>query len=1020
MKPIRLVMRAVGPFPVEQVVDFRRLQDRSLFLVHGPTGSGKTTILDALCYALYGVCSGDDRDPNRIRSDYALPSTATEVTLDFGLGRDLYRVYRRPEQQGIGKRGNQAKIRADALLTKRTGIEDDSVEGGIVAVKPKEVTRAVEDLLGFKSDQFRQVVVLPQGEFRRFLASGSSDRKKILEVLFQTELYRRIEEALKAAAKEVADSTADARRQVSLILQNSGSETADELQQRQSLDRAKLDDILAKLDSLRKEDEVARERLNHGKLILERLSELRSASEALAALEQRVPAVSDKRATLDAARKAEAITGREEAVNKRIAEVDLALKKIRTAQKTLERTEAAKCEAEVDLKRESGRQPERDRLKQKLGQLDLLTEQVSELDTARKRLSLAEQGFAAREAELVAAAKAVEKAKSLLDDNQHRTSELDRTVARLELLRHQVQEADRNWKLGKELGRRRGELNIAEEQLRKVAVLLDQARHRAARAREEFKQLEANWIRGQAAILARDLAPGIPCPVCGSTEHPSPAISEVELPDEQVLKEKNAELEKQRSEADRIVEERLRLEKEVARLSEAVKSTADSLGERAVVTVAEFQRESKELGAELRKAEDAQIALASLRESATKNCETLERAQQENQEALDRKNAAFADRKAARADATVRLSGIPEDLRDVAALGRAKNETALSLKRLELAFEKAQQALSTADRAVAASQAALQAANEAASEADMQVRVARDEFTSGLTSAGFSDYATYLVSKKSKSETRRLQEEIEQFDQALAAARDRRARADKAAVGLESPDMKALEETASKSAADLAKAQEQRIGLAKEIDWRQKQVDELTLHAAELDALERKYAVLGRVSEVASGTNRERTTFQRFVLAALLDDVLRAASDRFLIMTNRRFSLQRVPAPVDRRMAAGLDLEVEDAYTGTCRPVASLSGGESFLAALSLALGLADVVQAYSGGIRLDTIFVDEGFGNLDSDALDLAFRALIDLQRSGRLVGIISHVSELQERIDTRLEVMPAKVGSIAKFVFG
>ncbi|MCA1959983.1 MAG: SMC family ATPase, partial [Desulfomonile sp.] len=581
MKPVRLVMRAVGPFPVEQVVDFRRLGDRSLFLVNGPTGAGKTTILDALCYALYGVCSGGDRDPNRIRSDYALPSTATEVILDFRLGRDLYRVYRRPEQQGVGKRGNQTRTRADALLTKRTGLHDDSTEGTVIAVKPKEVTKAVEDILGFKSDQFRQVVVLPQGEFRRFLASGSADREKILEVLFQTELYRRIEEALKAAAKEVADSITDERRQVSLILQNSGAETADELQQRQMLDHAKLNDILAKLEDLKKAEETARERLNHGKLILERLNEVSAAVEALAVLEQRIGTVAGKRVELEAARKAETLVGREEILNKRIAEAELAFKKVDTAQRALERANTMRVQAETVLGRESGRQAERDQLKQSLGQLELLSERVSELHAARKRLSLAEQQLAQLEAGVVAAAEAVEQAKAQWDDNQRRTSELEKIVVRLELLRHQSQEAERSCKLGRELRKRRADLDSAEKELHRITTLLEQVRQKSTQAHEEFKNLEAHWIRGQAAILARDLAPGLPCPVCGSTNHPSPAISETELPDGQTLKAKNADLEKLRTEADHIAEERLGWEKEVARLSEAVKSAAEGLGEHA-------------------------------------------------------------------------------------------------------------------------------------------------------------------------------------------------------------------------------------------------------------------------------------------------------------------------------------------------------------------------------------------------------------------------------------------------------
>jgi exonuclease SbcC len=187
-----------------------------------------------------------------------------------------------------------------------------------------------------------------------------------------------------------------------------------------------------------------------------------------------------------------------------------------------------------------------------------------------------------------------------------------------------------------------------------------------------------------------------------------------------------------------------------------------------------------------------------------------------------------------------------------------------------------------------------------------------------------------------------------------------------------------------------------------------------------LQEAEREYEITGRISEVANGNNADRITFQRFVLAALLDEVLIAASERLRVMSEGRFLLQRTLGPADRRTASGLDLEVHDMYTGTARPVSTLSGGESFLASLSLALGLADVVQTHSGGIHLDTIFIDEGFGSLDPEALELAYRALADLQRGGRLVGIISHVPDLKEQCPARLEVSPGRRGSVARFVLG
>lgn len=195
-------------------------------------------------------------------------------------------------------------------------------------------------------------------------------------------------------------------------------------------------------------------------------------------------------------------------------------------------------------------------------------------------------------------------------------------------------------------------------------------------------------------------------------------------------------------------------------------------------------------------------------------------------------------------------------------------------------------------------------------------------------------------------------------------------------------------------------------------------LNELTRVLKEIEDLESRFGVVGRLAEVASGRNAFGVTFQRFVLGALLDDVLIASSQRLRIMSKGRYQLQRMTTRADKRTAGGLDLEVYDTYTGTARPVATLSGGESFIASLSMALGLADVVQSYAGGVYLETIFVDEGFGSLDPESLDLALRALIDLQQGGRLVGIISHVPELKERIDARLEVVPGRAGSSARFV--
>jgi DNA repair protein SbcC/Rad50 len=243
-------------------------------------------------------------------------------------------------------------------------------------------------------------------------------------------------------------------------------------------------------------------------------------------------------------------------------------------------------------------------------------------------------------------------------------------------------------------------------------------------------------------------------------------------------------------------------------------------------------------------------------------------------------------------------------------------------------------------------------------------------------------------------------------------------RAQQAARDLMAPDIEELDKAFQKAKDNLEGGIKAETALNEQFKQLNGWLEGLRKVVHELESLEAHYAVTGRIADVANGRNHSGMTFQRFVLAALLDDVLIAASERLKLMSKGRFHLQRTTVRGDRRAAAGLDLEVYDTYTGTTRPVNTLSGGESFLASLALALGLADVVQAYAGGIRLDTIFVDEGFGSLDPEALDLAFRALVDLQHGGRLVGIISHVPELKERIDVRLEVTRTQRGSLASFV--
>jgi exonuclease SbcC len=304
----------------------------------------------------------------------------------------------------------------------------------------------------------------------------------------------------------------------------------------------------------------------------------------------------------------------------------------------------------------------------------------------------------------------------------------------------------------------------------------------------------------------------------------------------------------------------------------------------------------------------------------------------------------------------------------------------------------------------------------AVQRADQQAR----EFAAQARAAGFKDGQDYRNAKRSDAEIRQLEKEITDFDKALHAAEERVARARAQSQDLASPDLTAL-------AAAVSRAQTEKDNAIREEERYRHESENLTLWLLQLDELATaiqdkrvRYGIVGKLAEVANGKNSYNLTFQRFVLAAKLDDVLRQASNRLQVISDGRYLLGIADEPQKYRRASGLDLEVSDLWTDETRPVKTLSGGESFYTSLALALGLADVVQAYSGGIRLDTIFIDEGFGSLDSEKLDRAIQTLENLKEGGRLVGIISHVDSLRERIPTRLEVTAGTRGSVARFVMG
>lgn len=1020
MKPLKLSMSAFGPYAGTQKLDFTELGQRSFFLINGPTGSGKTTILDAICFALYGDTSGGQREGRQMRSDYASTTLATELTFDFAIGSESYRITRNPDQERPKKRGEgTTNMPSGATLWRRTGISDENTEGSVLENGWGKVTEAVEKLLGFKSSQFRQVVMLPQGEFRKLLTSDSRERQLIMETLFKTELYRRIEEALKESAKTLQKEIEKSSNQKNWVLQEARAQSREELEERHQLHKEQLADAEKKIESGQKTVKDAQELLNHGIKAMEKLTEKENAERALAGLESMAVDVEARRNELAKARQALGLLDLEKLLQVRKGEAQSAAQYCQEKQKAKNEALIIKQKARDKLALEEKKEPLREAAALEAARLEELSGKVAALEEANKKLADAQNKL-----------KSSEKNQALAQEylNTIQAAIAEKTKAHLEVNSHAAQsaalegthkDAEQLSSKGQNLQTLRAALAKTQKELQLAGSALQQAEDSFFKARQGLNKLQENWNKGQASILARAMSQGAACPVCGSLEHPSPAKSKILLPSEEDIKAAQQSVANYETARDKSRERLNGIATQKAALWGKIEELEIELGQNSKVDLAVLQtaaKEAKVMWSRARQAVEISLTLSKELEELKQNekaaGERLEAFKSERQEAEAALNTV-------RAVIQERGSSIPENLRLPGALQRAQRAASANRQQLTFSFEQARKFAEQAKEALVQTETAEQEALNVLQSASQRLEEEEISFRQRLKGANFNSVGDYQGAKRTVEEIQGLDKLTKQFYEDLRAARDRLERALSVADIIIKPDLEKLNfvltEAENKWKQALTLGTQLQSLINQENEWLEK------LQALEnsITVLENRYSTLGRLSEVANGKNAFGITFQRFVLGALLDDVTIAATERLKLMSRGRYHLQRTLDRARSNAAGGLELEVFDTYTGASRSVSTLSGGETFLASLSLALGLADVVQAYAGGIHLDTILVDEGFGTLDPESLDFALRALIDLQRGGRLVGIISHVPELKERIDTRLEIEVTDRGSVASFKF-
>ncbi|MBQ8552474.1 MAG: SMC family ATPase [Clostridia bacterium] len=910
MRPIKLTLSAFGPYAGTVVLDMDSLGHDGLYLICGDTGAGKTTIFDAITFALYGEPSGSHRDATQLRSKYASSDTPTEVELIFDYAGSRYTVRRNPEYEREAKRGGGMTIqRAEAEL-----IRPD----GSVVTKTREVDTAIRELIGIDRTQFSQIAMIAQGDFRELLFASTDTRIKIFRKLFGTELYRGLQDELKSAASS-------AYREYELLFAGA---------------RQYIDSMTAS-EAFYDELEAAKS----GKLPL---SEVPALTERIIGADSTELSELEKElGTLEAELEALSHTlGQAMEINKNRTE--LAHSKAQLAARTAMLDTFATA-----LERESERAPERDRLHEHITRLRDSLPKYGELEALRSEQSEAARLIAERSA-------ALEAALAKYDTEKLRLVKMRDEAATLKTAGEAKERLEAE---GRELSARRDRLAQLAAELQSYSALTkcrDAAKREysliadhAERMQTTLAKLNRAFLDEQAGILAETLSDGVPCPVCGAVDHPHPAEKSHSAPSEAELKQAADISEKTLDEAKIKSAEAARLIGQCDEKLAAIEQLAAALLPVGCTDIAaDTANETTLCNAALSEVEKSlavEISRIRRRDELESNIPKL----MEALEKMDTEARGLGDEVAAGKN---RLASLDDNLR--------KNAS-------ELEFN---------------SRAAAEACIDAEMAALAKLRTALDD---AVNRHG-----------ECKAEVNGLADSIARLESALADAPE---------IDIDTARGKRDELIEKKN-----NLTERITAVRVRMETNTAALEKYTRTAAKLSAVEKRLSSLRTLSNTASGSlgGKEKIMLETYVQMTFFDRIIARANTRFMLMSDGQYELKRRGVAENNRSQSGLELDVIDHYNGTERSVRTLSGGEAFKASLSLALGLSDEIQSSAGGIRLDTMFVDEGFGSLDENSLSQAIDTLVKLSDSCRLVGIISHVSELKERIDRRIVVTKDRVG--------
>lgn len=861
MKPEKLTLCGWGPYKDKQEVDFACLKERGLFLICGATGAGKTTIFDAITYALYGNMSGEQREKNSVRSDFATADTPTYVELSMTHGGRPYLIYRNPEYLRPGKRNQEllVKEKEKAVLT-----EPD----GRVTEGASEVTKRIQELLKLDYKQFKQLSMIAQGEFARLLSAPPSEKTRIFREIFGTNSYEKIAATLKVRSSGIYKEVMKCRHKMD-----------------ENIDMLVRDGILPE-----KTDEAVnyyyREILDTLHLKAEEYTDLWMKNQQ--SCEQTDGQLQKLNQALGEAEKTRGLEEKLKQEKLRYRSLQAMEAEMESKKALLHRQEQAAQMVPVQLEFIAARQS----FQRIQDEIASIKEAIRNLEQKRS----AEKPFYEQREEIVAA------------------YEMEQQVQEVTVLQRQREAA---------YAKKKKELDRLQEQYL-------QAEKEEEKEKAAYEQLDKAYRHGMAGILAGQLQEGEPCPVCGSKEHPKLAVEEGELPSGEQVQTRKERFE----------------EKQSIRIDIHGRTTACLAQEKEVgKQLEELCLKAKQMQQEQEKTDPSVLSYIQVHKK---------------QEFLD-----------AIRSYEQRIAVIVE-----------KTE---NLKR-QIGEEK---------------------------KANVRQEQLHAVFIAQLKAAGFQNEEEFQHTLVKESQTKQLREEIHTYELQCSANREMCTHLEKELSQRQALDIEKLQQQMELTMQDKRVLLEEQLLIGNRLQNMNQALIALEEKEKLLNQLMESYSLMKRLDDTANGNNKKRLVFEQYVLASYFEEILMAANLRLRGMSGGRYELRRMEQIQDGRSKDNLEIEVMDYYTGKYRSVKTLSGGEAFKASLALALGMSDVVQAGSGGIQVETLFIDEGFGSLDSESLEQACMTLQGLVERDRLIGIISHVPELAEKIGSQVQIMKTNAGS-------